>query len=111
MTKEAYIDLAQVIMEAAHGGDLGKTASCSSGSSKRKRPESVVTVPCARPSRADHQGRCDLQCGYAAYRIRAHPVATGEVDPCAEHGGVEGRAEGRVLATAGTGMLAVIGGD
>ncbi len=26
MTKEAYIDLAQVIMEAAHRGNLGETA-------------------------------------------------------------------------------------
>jgi hypothetical protein len=47
MTREAYADLAHAILEATHGGDFGDTASCSSGSSKRKIPDSVVTVPSA----------------------------------------------------------------
>jgi hypothetical protein len=45
MTKDAYADLAHAILEANQGEDVGDTASCSSGSSKRKIPDSVVTLP------------------------------------------------------------------
>ncbi len=44
MTVDAYADLAHAIMEA-YQGDVGDTTSCSSGSSKRKIPDSVVTLP------------------------------------------------------------------
>jgi hypothetical protein len=37
------------ISEAAQGGKGDDSASCSSGSSKRKCPDSLVTVPGAKP--------------------------------------------------------------
>jgi hypothetical protein len=45
MSRDAYADLAHAILEANQGGDTGDAASCSSGSSKRKVPDSVVTLP------------------------------------------------------------------
>ncbi len=49
MTVDAYADLAHAIMEASEGGVDGDAASCSSGSSKRKLPDSVITLPLPGP--------------------------------------------------------------
>jgi hypothetical protein len=57
MTKETYSDLALEILEAAHGCDMGDNTSCSSGSSKRKCPELVVTVPSDRPPKHSRPAR------------------------------------------------------
>jgi hypothetical protein len=50
MSKDAYADLAHVVLEAAQGDDTGDAASGISGSSKRKVPDSVVTLPRAAKS-------------------------------------------------------------
>jgi hypothetical protein len=47
MSKDAYADLAHAVLEAAQGDDTGDAASGISGSSKRKVPDSVVTLPSA----------------------------------------------------------------